>query len=130
MKHSIGTKISAYAIIVLALLFMFGVCVSIAHGEATNPRPNSLGVSETYQNPNTYLFGLPIEGTVLDEQYTRVIFKPYAAPALYTTTILFCGNALNSFTNKPMVIVFRTQASGKYQGVGCHELVGAFEVTE
>src|ERR1019366_7227393 len=124
-------KKTVVALMILALTFLVLIAVQIAMGHAsnTNPRPNSLGVSETYQNPNTYLFGLPIEGTVLDEQYTRVIFKPYAAPALYTTTILFCGNALNSFTNKPMVIVFRTQASGKYQGVGCHELVGAFEVT-
>ena len=123
-------KKTVVALMILALTFLVLIAVQIAMGHAsnTNLRPNSLGVSETYQNPNTYLFGLPIEGTVLDESYTQILFKPYAAPALYTTTILFCGNVQDQFVNRPMVITFRTQASGKYQGVSCHALISTYEV--
>ena len=125
------TKIGVWFIIIAALLFMLGVAVSIAHGKTTPaPRPNGLGVFETYSNPNTYLFALPVDGQILDGRFTNIRFKPYAASDLYDEMVLFCGDVTDQFNGKTgtVILTYRTQASGKFQGVGCHTLVNVFEV--
>jgi hypothetical protein len=113
----------------LALMLLLGVAAAIASPSQPN-RQNSFGVSEIYQNPNTYLLALPIAGQVLDERFTNIRFQPYAAAVLYDESILFCGDVTDKFNGMTgvLVVTYRTQASGKYQGVGCHELLSVFQV--
>jgi hypothetical protein len=112
-------------IIALALL-----CVRELHCSTTHPRPNILGVNETYQNPNTYLLALPVEGQIIDERFTNIRFAPYNAAALFDESILFCGDVTDEFKGKngTLVITYLTQASGMYRGIGCHKLVSVFEL--
>ena len=127
------SKFAAWFFIIFVLLFMFGVVVSIAHGSTTPaPRPNGLGVSETYSNPNTYLLALPVDGQIFEGRFTNIRFKPYATSDLFDETVLFCGDVTEMFAGKTgtVIITYRTQASGKFQGVGCHTLIGVFEVAK
>jgi hypothetical protein len=124
------TKIGVWFFIVFVLLFLMSVAVSIAHGTTSAPRPNSLGVQETYQNPNTYLLAFPLDGQILDGRFTNIRFAPYAAAVMFDQSILFCGDVTEQFEGKPgpLVVTYKTQASGMYRGVGCHELVSVFTV--
>ena len=121
------------SLLVLALIFLILAAVMIATGHASTTsgnRPNSLGVLETYQNPYAYLLALPIDGQVLDGQFTNIRFWPYGTPSLYDESILFCGDVSNQFTNKPMVVTYEKQAHHMYQGIPCHELLGAILLKE
>lgn len=123
------SKVTAWFFIVLALPLL--IDSARAHGTTTPaPRPNSLGVHETYQNPNTYILALPLDGQILDGRFTNIRFAPYAAAALFDQTILFCGDVTEQFEGKtgPVTVTYRTQASGMYRGVGCHELISVFMV--
>ena len=108
--------------------FALPIGQAFAIPESRMNRPNSLGVEETYQNPVTYLVGLPVDGKILDDKYTNIRFKPYAASALYDVTVLFCGDITEQFDGKQgvLVITYYKQASGKYEGIGCHDLVSVF----
>ena len=122
-------KVAAWIILSIALLFTLEI--GRVFGETTPiNRPNSLGVSETYQNPVTYLFGLPKDGQVLDGRFTNIRVQPYATPILFDQSTLFCGDVSSMFDGKvgPVVITYRTQAAGMYQGIGCHELISVFTV--
>ena len=122
-------KVAAWFIIAAAIAF--GCLTYKAFGVPTSKRPNGLGVSEIYQNPNTYLIALPVEGQILDGKYTNIRFQPYATAELFDESILFCGNAAEQFDGKsgPVAITYRTRAAGMYRGVGCHELISVFSVT-
>lgn len=103
-------------------------CAGYASNQEKN-RPNSLGVSEQYQNPNAYLFAIPTDGTIMDGA-TNIRFQPYATAALYDESVLFCGDVSSYFDGKrgPLVVTYRREAARKYKGVGCHELISVFEV--
>jgi hypothetical protein len=118
------------AAIILGVAILFTLAVTRAFGSTAQPRPNSLGVTETYQNPMTYLLALPIDGKILDGRFTNIRFQPYAAASLFDESILFCGDVSDQFDGKsgPLVMTYRTQASGMFEGVGCHTLVSAFTV--
>jgi hypothetical protein len=124
----INRKVAAWVVIGVALVF--ALAVAKAFGTTTAPRPNNLGVLETYQNPNFYLVGLPVDGQILDGRFTNIRFQPYAAAALFDESILFCGDVSEQFDGKvgPVVVTYRKQASGMYRGVGCHTLVSVFTV--
>ena len=61
----INRKVAAWIIIGAAIVF--ALATARAFCLPTQPRPNSLGVTEVYQNPNTYLLALPVDGQILDE---------------------------------------------------------------
>lgn len=124
----ISRKIASWIIILAALAFALAVGRAFGHVEAQ--RPNSLGVTETYQNPNTYLLALPVDGKILDGRFTNIRFQPYNAAALFDASLLFCGDVTEQFDGKrgPVVVTYLTRASGMYQGIGCHELVSVFTV--
>jgi len=125
-----NNKVAAWVIITTVLAF--ALLIGKTFGSTTpQPRPNSLGVQETYQNPNTYLVAIPIDGKIMEGRFTNVRFQPYAAAVLYDESILFCGDVSEQFKGKtgPLVVTYRTQAAGMYQGVGCHQLVSVFKVS-
>jgi hypothetical protein len=125
----INKKVAAWLVIGTAVIFALAVARAFGIPTAGN-RPNSVGVSETYQSPVTYLFDLPIDGQILDDRYTNIRFKPYATVALYDQTVLFCGDVTGQFDGKtgPVVVTYYTQASGRHDGIGCHDLVSVFTV--
>jgi len=120
------------SLIVLALTFMTLAAVLIATGHAavSGPKPPELKVNEVYTNPNRYLLALPIDGQILEGKYTNIRFQPYATPALYDETVLFCGDVAWFFDGirGPVVVVYKVQASQMYKGIACHELINVFEV--
>jgi hypothetical protein len=123
MKHN---ELLTCLIVFLFVLSM----LTFGHCTTTNNRPNSLGVSEVYQNPYAYLLAEPIEVTLLDgSKYTNVRFWPYATPALYEETVLFCGDQSDYFSREPIILTYEKQAHSMYQGIACHKLVGAISIT-
>ena len=120
-------------LIVLALTFMAITAALIATGHASTTsgnRPNSLGISETYQNPYTYLLALPMDGQILEGRYTNIRLWPFGTPALYAFSILFCGDVTEKFEGKSgvLVLTYETRAHAMYKGVACQELLGVSEV--
>jgi hypothetical protein len=122
-----------YAILLAAItgLIVAFVLVATGHSSVDN-RPNSLGVSQIYTNPYTYLLALPVDGQVLEGKATSIRFKPYAAADLFDISVLFCGDVTEQFDGKtgPLIVTYRIQAGRMYKGVGCHDLVSVFQVKE
>ena len=123
----------------MKLVFWLWVILTIAlialatdrlHGTTTPNRANSLGVSETYLNPYTYMLGLPIAGQVIDEKFTNIRFLPFGTPQIYDESILFCGDVTELFDGKRgvLAVAYETRAHAMYHAVACHELLGVFEV--
>jgi hypothetical protein len=121
-------KVAAWVFIVLLVLFTLFFGVIFAHG-STHPRPNSVGVNQFYENNNSYMFALPIAGTVMDGA-TSIRFQPYNTMSLYEESVLFCGDVSNSFRGKsgPIVVTYDRVAHRMYRGVACHDIVSVFEV--
>ncbi len=120
-------------LIALALVFLVIAAIMIATGNAstTKERPNTLGVSEIYQNPNTYLIAEPVEVTFMRDEkeriYTNVRFQPLNTAAYYDESILFCGS-VEDFKHLPMAVIYLTQSDRMYKGIACHKYVSAYEV--
>ena len=136
MKNVIKTAIAVIGGIAVLLLLLFGPPCMLAHGSTSNPRvnrPNSLGVSEIYQNNNAYLLAQPIDGQIMEyeeDRATSVRFSPYNTPALYDESILFCGLVADFFQGKagPLVVTYDRIAHRRFNGVSCHDIVSVFEV--
>jgi len=130
-------KIAAWMVLVLFAIVMFFCGAILAHGSTSNPRinrPNSLGISESYQNSNEYLFAQPIDGQILEyeeDHATNVRFSPYNTPALYDESVLFCGMVADFFQGKtgPLVVTYDKIAHRRFNGVACHDLRSVFQVT-
>ncbi len=122
---------------VVAALLIFAAC---AFAVPSKNRPNSLGLSEFYTNPNMYLFGsIACNGGELNcsilkddkgRKYTNLKFQPYATMAMYEEAVLFCGDVSEEFNGKrgALVVTYRRQATLNYRGIGCHDLDSVFEV--
>lgn len=109
---------------------------SAAEGSVTHPRPNSLGLSQVYENPNTYVLALPVEITMLGGgDYTNVRLKPFNTPMLYDESTLFCGDVRASFFDpsgkaytEPLAITYDRIGHHMFQSLACHDLVSAVPV--
>jgi hypothetical protein len=125
----INKKVAAWIIIGTALLFTLAVARAFA--VPSKPRPNTLGVSEIYQNPNTYLIAEPVEVTFMRDEkeriYTNVRFQPFNTAAFFDESILFCGT-VEDLKRLPMAVTYLTRASLMYKGIACHEFVSAYEI--
>jgi hypothetical protein len=123
-------KFSAFALFFAGALLLFAA--SMAHCTKAAPRPNSLGIEESYTNPNTYLLAVPLEAVALEDgKYVTIRFAPYNTYALYDESILFCDvDSVRKFEGKSGVVVvtYETRAHTMYRGLGCHELISVFEV--
>lgn len=123
-------KVGSWIVLILALLWVLALVCLQLHAEPAMPRPNSLGVEQTYTNTNTYLLAVPLEANFLQGKYVSIRFAPYNTTALYDETVLFCGTDLSEFEGKNGVVVvtYETRAHVMYKGIGCHRLVSVFEV--
>ena len=131
---STAEKLIVIAAIIMVLLMCFGPACLIAHGSTTKVnRSNSLGISEIYTNTNAYLFGVPIDGQILEseeDRATNVRFQPYNTPALYDESVLFCGQVADFFQGKtgPLVVTYDRIAHRRFHGIACHDIVSVHQV--
>lgn len=114
-------------ILLVFLLLMFGSCgLMLAHG-ATRQSKSALGTVQEYTNPNVYLYGAIIDGTILgpERNFTNVRFQPSHSFLFYSETILFCGDQSEPFRfmRGPIVVTYKRVAHKSYQGVACHDFV-------
>lgn len=124
-------RLASKIVLGVVLGMALAVACVFAHGSTTKLRPNSLGVEQTYTNPNVYLFAVPIDGQVIEEHFTSIRFQPYGTMELYDESVLFCGDVTAVFSSKsgPMVVTYERVAHHMFRGVACHDIVGAvFEV--
>ncbi len=125
----INKKVATWIVIGTAIIL--ALAVTRAFAVPTKARPNSLGVSEIYQNPNTYLIAEPIEVTFMRDEkeriYTNVRFQPLNTAAYYDESILFCG-AVEDLKRVPLAVIYLTRAGRMYRGIACHEFIAAYEV--
>ncbi len=121
MAKSTFAKISAGVILIFILTMMISCLIPFAHSATTAPRPNSLGLSQTYENPVTYMVGsvTHVDGF---SKATSVTFQPFGASLLDTETILFCGDLVNEFDGGTYVVAYQQRARRMYRGVGCHDI--------
>ncbi len=125
----VNRKVFSWIILAAAILYALFVGFSVfAHGSVIN-RPNSIGITQFYTNPNMYMFGAIIGGRVMDGA-TVVTFQPYETMALYTEPILFCGDVSEQFNGKSgaVLVTYSRVAHRLFRGVACHEIVSVFEV--
>lgn len=118
-------------------LFIVGMlmvsCGLSLHGTTTPNRRNSLGVSQTYDNQMTYMFGAVLHADEIGGRVTNVTFQPYGSSLIYTEPILFCGDQTAKFPTGQMVIAtYRKTATRMYREVACHDVykVVALELPE
>jgi hypothetical protein len=115
-------------VLTYAVVFMFlGITAAVmAHCSTTGNRPNSLGISQSYDNPVAYFVGSPRAINEFYEHgrsYTNVSFAPFGASMLDTESLLFCGNQTEMFNRDDVLLVaYRRRAERSYQGVACHEV--------
>lgn len=125
----INKKVAAWIILGTALVLSLAIARAFAYG--TKARPNSLGVSEIYQNPNTYLIAEPVEVTSMRDEkeriYTNVRFLPLNTAAYYDESILFCG-VVEDLKRLPMAVIYSTRAGRMYKGIACHEFIVAYGI--
>lgn len=130
-KQSPWFKVSAVVVLFLVLALMATCLAPLAHSAATKPRPNSLGLSQSYQNPMVYMFGT-IEHYDMLSNATVVNFKPFGASLLDTESILFCGNLSRDLTGADnttlYIFTYRQQTSRTYHGIGCHDVFHIFQI--
>lgn len=107
-----------------------------ASGSVTHPRPNSLGLAQTYTNNNVYVLASAVDITLLGGgYYTNVRLKPFNTPMLYDESTLFCGDVRASFFDpsgkaytEPLVITYDRIGHHMFQSLACHDLVSAVPV--
>ena len=130
----------AFLLFYLAVLVC--ICFACSPAQATRSkqnRPNTIDVEQSYDNPNSYMFGSVACGgpnacgflkDSHERLYTNIRIQPYNTAVFYDEAVLFCGDVSDSFRGKrgALVITYRRQATLNYQGVGCHELTSVFEV--
>ena len=118
--------------ILLWCLVTFSVLTADLLHCSTVSKKNSLGAVVEYVNPNAYLYGNIVDGTILGDKdlYTNVRFQPSHVFLLYTETVLFCGDKSEKFNGMvgPIVVTYEKVAHTMYQGVACHTLVSVDHV--
>jgi hypothetical protein len=128
------SKTAAYIGLGLIVLFLVLVYVSLARASTTSHK-NSLGAVIPYENPNQYIFGRIIVGTLIEsgnKQFINIRFQPSHTFELYTEEVLFCrpDDVLDKLAGKsnPVVVTYERLAHDSVQNIGCHNLIGVSEV--
>lgn len=133
MSHSRLQKVGVGALLALIGALMLTCGAELSHGSTIQPRPNSLGLSQSYRNPMAYMVG-SVEHVDSFSEATNVVFKPFGASMLDTETVLFCGNIereLEGGTNQTLfVFTYRQNPSRMYHGVACHEVYRVLQLAD
>lgn len=132
-----GVVITVCFLMWLALVTVILLALSSAvNASVTHPRPNSLGLAQTYTNNNVYVLASTVDITLLGGgDYTNVRLKPFNTPMLYDESTLFCGDVRASFFDpsgkaytEPLVITYDRIGHHMFQSLACHGLVSAVPV--
>jgi hypothetical protein len=129
-KRTRGTNGFRYLGVILGMVTL-GICATTS----TAKHKDSLGVVMQQTNPNVYLSGTLLDGSVFDSdgrEFTSLRVHPLKTFALYDEDLLLCGNKAEDFQGKtsPVLITYERVAHQTVQGVACHELMGVDEVHE
>lgn len=104
------------------------------HAAVAGKQKNSFGAVIDYSNPNVYIFGAVADGAVFKDEHQKVLtnvrFQPYNTFALYTESVLFCGDVSNLFYHGAIVVTYKRRAHEASGGIGCHELVSVNKVED
>ena len=105
------------------------------HCTTASKHKDSLGVIMEQTNPNVYLSGTLLDGSVFDadgREFTSLRIHPLKTFSLYDEDLLLCGNRAEDFQGDVslILITYERQAHETVQGVACHELKGVDEVHE
>jgi hypothetical protein len=101
-----------------------------------NRVPTQLDTAYT-ENPNVYLYGTIIEGTIISErqdglgdgvimQGTNLRFQPAHTFLLYSEAVMFCNDLSDTFNEMGkvlLVVTYRKHARRLVDGVPCHDFV-------
>ena len=127
----------------LFLGMMGGVLLTVllsmsAHCATSAPKrgDNSLGVVVSQDNPYMYNMGAVRRGVIMnygDRDFTSIEFAPVGGRLIFPENILFCGNHEQELydlaqAHKVIVLMYERESHLQLQGIGCHELVGVYEV--
>lgn len=119
-----------------AFLFSMGIMalvfIAVATGHCTTTKhTNSLGVAMYQENPNIYVEGAIIGGSIVGtgrDIATNIRIQPSHTYSLFTQELLICGapseELANASVGGPLVITYEVQAHRTVLGIGCHTLVG------
>jgi CRISPR/Cas system CMR-associated protein Cmr5 small subunit len=128
------SKIIVYSGFGLIVLFLVLICVAIANAD-TKSHKNSTGAVISYSNPNIYVSGNIISGSLIesgDKRFLNIRIQPSHTFTLYTEEVLLCDaqNTLDKFVGKsnPVVLTYEKIARDSVQQIGCHNLIGVSEV--
>jgi len=118
----------------IGLLLVVLAFATAAHCRTANQQ-NSFGAVISDDNPNIYMFGSVVGGAVVQcgKGYcTNVTFNPHLTSTLHTESVLFCGDAADTFNGLrgPLVVTYRRQASRQINGIGCHNLETVYAIQE
>jgi hypothetical protein len=119
----------------LVLAIILGMYAISAHGATTSSaKKNSFGAVISYDNPNTYIMGIPIHGAYVTSGArlaTNVRFQPSYTFGMLTQEVLFCGDHGSDFNIRgPLVVTYRTRAHEALDGIGCHDLISVDRVKD
>lgn len=118
----------ALLVSMILLISTLGRCATTS----VKNRVNSLGVEQSYQNQMVYMVGSPRAVNLFEEKnryFTNVTFRPFGSTLIYTESILFCGNDVESFGDSRMrIVAYRRAAERMYQGVACHSIYRVIEL--
>ena len=93
----------------------------------SNKSTNAFGALVYQDNPYTYMYGMAVSGNFVesgDKVGTNVVFQPARTYALFTQSLLFCGDVSGSFEGASLVIVtYEKQTHQLINGVACHNLI-------
>jgi CRISPR/Cas system CMR-associated protein Cmr5 small subunit len=128
------SKIIVYSGFGLIILFLVLICVAIANAD-TKSHKNSTGAVISYTNPNIYISGNIISGSLIesgDKRFLNIRIQPSHTFTLYTEEVLLCqaDTILNKFVGKsnPIVLTYERVAHDSIQQIGCHNLIGVSEI--
>jgi hypothetical protein len=121
----------------LFLAVLLALTLGVGHCATSAPKrgDNGLGAVIEYTNPLVYNLGIIKDAKIVRKDAhigTSLMFQPYGTFTLYTEQVLLCGaptdDLIDAASKGPIVLAYKRQARESVDGIGCHELKGAFSI--
>lgn len=110
----------------LLALSVFGHCAVPRHGDS------SIGNVVYQDNPLTYKAGSLMSYNFIEKTGLVLTLQPSGTYELFQESVVVCDTpaAIDMLNGKhnPMVIAFETRDHRMVEGIGCHNLVGVYEI--
>jgi hypothetical protein len=116
----------------LTIVVIVMVTLAISAHCTVSQRENSFGAIIVDSNPNSYMYGAIVSGSIIgddeDHAFTNLRFNPAHTPMLYDETILLCGDQSDKLYSGPIVLTYKSVSHRMYKGIACHDLVSVDQV--